>query len=153
MMTMQDLVAGEGHAKADAPLPLLNAPIPGVQAMAQESIVRTWELYRRSAAAAQGAARLMTEVAETAWGSARLLNDKAVRNIASNAEATFAAAEACARAGSIAEIATLQADFLRSMLAATSDQSKEFADLSTRAAQHVIETMQGATVRLLRTEL
>src|SRR6476619_6737607 len=110
MMTIQDLVAGEGHAKADAPLSLLNAPIPeGVQAMAQESIVRTWELYRRSAAAAQGAARLMTEVAETAWGSARLLNDKSVRNIASNAEATFSAAEACARAGSIAEIAALQA--------------------------------------------
>jgi hypothetical protein len=39
------------------------------------------------------------------------------------------------------------------MLAATSDQAKEFVDLSARAAQHVIETMQGATVRLLRTEL
>ena len=38
------------------------------------------------------------------------------------------------------------------MLAATSDQAKEFADLSTRATQHVIETMQGAAVRLMRTD-
>jgi hypothetical protein len=85
-------------APADARLPQY------AQALAQESVVRTWEFYRRSAVAAQGAANLLT-------------------------------------------------DFVRSMLAATSDQAKEFVDLSARAAQHVIETMQGATVRLLRTEL
>ena len=102
--------------------------------------------------AAQGGARLLAEVAETAWGSARLLNDKAARNVASNTEAAFNAAEACAKAGSLAEIAALQGAFLRSMLAATSDQAKEFADLSTRATQHVIETMQGAAVRLMRTD-
>jgi|SRR5690349_13387157 hypothetical protein len=134
-------------APADARLPQY------AQALAQESVVRTWEFYRRSAVAAQGAAKLLTEVAETAWGSARLLNDKAARNVAANAEATFNVAEACARAASLQEIAALQGDFVRSMLAATSDQAKEFVDLSARAAQHVIETMQGATVRLLRTEL
>ena len=72
--------------------------------------------------------------------------------MASNTEAAFNAAEACAKAGSLREIATLQADFLRLMLAQTSDQTKEFVDLSTRATQHVIETMQGAAVRLMRTD-
>jgi hypothetical protein len=153
MMTMQDLVARQGFARADWTPPLTDAFAPqSVQAIAQESVLRTWELYRKSVGAAQGGARLLAEVAETAWGSARLLNDKAARNVASNTEAAFNAAEACAKAGSLAEIAALQAAFLRSMLAATSDQAKEFADLSTRATQHVIETMQGAAVRLMRTD-
>lgn len=151
---MQDRVARNELAGADWPLGLADLHLRGyTQAAVHESIVRAWELYRRSAASAQGAARLAAEVAETAWGSARLLNDRAIRNAAANAEAAFSAADACTRAGSLAEIAALQGDFVRAMLAATSDQAKEFADLSARAAQHVIETMQGATVRLLRTDL
>jgi hypothetical protein len=120
--------------------------------MAQEGVARSREFYRKSAAAAQGGARLLSEVAETAWGSARLLNDKLAQNVAANTGAAFDAAEAVARAGSLHEIVTLQGDFLRLLLVQTSEQAKEFVDLSTRATQHVLETMQGAAVRLLRTD-
>jgi hypothetical protein len=123
-----------------------------IQALAQESVARSREIYRVSAAAAQSGVRLFVEVAETAWGSAKLLNDKVARNVASNAAAAFSAAEACARAGSLPEIATLQGNFLQQLLTVTSEQTREFIDLSTRATQHVLETMQGASARLLRTD-
>jgi hypothetical protein len=132
---------------------LQDAYLPeNVQAIAQESVARSREFYRKSAVAAQGGARLFAEVAETAWGSAKLLNDKVAQNVASNTEAAFNAAEAVARASSLHEIATLQGDFLRLFLAQTSEQTKEFVDLSTRATQHVLETMQGAAIRLMRTD-
>jgi hypothetical protein len=123
-----------------------------IQAMAQESVARSREIYRVSASAAQGGARLFVEVAETAWGSAKLLNDKLARNVASNAAAAFGAAEACAKAGSLMELATLQGNFLQQLLATTSEQTREFIDLSTRATQRVLETMHGASARLLRTD-
>lgn len=148
---MHGQVARKEPSQADW-LPAGAALPESVQAMAQESVARSWELYRKSAAAAQGGARLLTEVAETAWGSARLLNNKVVRNVASNTAAAFDAAEACAKAGSLLEIAALQGNFLRQLAAATSEQTKEFVDLSARATQHVIETMQGAAVRLMRTD-
>ena len=123
-----------------------------VQAVAQDSVARLREVYRLSAAAAQGGTRLFIEVAETAWGSARLLNDRVVRNVDANTAAAFDAAEACARAGSLMEVAALQGNYLQLLLAATSEQTREFLDLSTRATQHVLETMQAATARMLRTD-
>jgi hypothetical protein len=122
------------------------------QAMAQESVARSREIYRKSAAAAQGSARLFAEVAETAWGSAKLLHDKVVQNVTSNTEATFSAAEAVAKARSLHEMVMLEADFLQLLLATTSEQTREFLDLSTRATEHVLETMQDAADRLMRTE-
>ena len=127
-------------------------PPESIQAMTQETLARSQEVYRKSAAAAQSGARVFAEVAETAWGSAKLLNDRIARNMASNTEAAFSAAEACAKAGSLLEVALLQADFLRLLCATTSEQTKEFFDLSARATQHVVETMQGASDRLMRTD-
>ena len=149
---MHGLVAGKTLSQAGGRIGM-DACLPEhVQAMAQEGVARSREFYRQSAAATHGGARLLAEVAETAWGSAKLLNDKVAQNMASNTEAAFNAAEACARAGSIQEIMTLQGDFVRQLLARTSEQTKEFVDLSTRATQHVLETMQDATVRLMRTD-
>jgi hypothetical protein len=123
-----------------------------VQAVAQDSVARLHEVYRLSSAAARGGARLFIEVAETAWGSARLLNDRVVRNVDANTAAAFDAAEACARAGSLMEVAALQGNYLQLLLAATSEQTRELLDLSTRATQHVLETMQAASARMLRTD-
>jgi hypothetical protein len=131
----------------------MDAHLPeGVQAMARDGVAKSRKFYRQSSAAAQGGVRIFAEVAETAWGSAKLLHDKVARNVATNAEATFDAAEACAKAGSLLEIARLQGDFLQQFLVATTEQTREFVDLSTRATQHVLETMQSAAVRLLRTD-
>jgi hypothetical protein len=123
-----------------------------VQAIAQETVARSRDIYCKSAAAAQGGIRIFTEVAETAWSTARLLNDKVVRNVVSNTESAFNAAEACAKANSLLEIMTLQGEYSRLLLAAASEQTKEFFDLSARATQHVVETMQGASDRLMRTD-
>ena len=123
-----------------------------VQAVAQDGVARLREVYRQGTAAAQGSTRLFIEVAETAWSSARLLNDRVVRNVDANTAAAFDAAEACARAGSLMEVAALQGNYLQLLLAATSEQTRELLDLSTRATQHVLETMQAATARMLRTD-
>ena len=148
---MRGLAAEQASSQADWIFKDVYLP-EDVQAMAQETVARSREFYRQSAAAAQGGARLFVEVAESAWGGARLLNHKIARNVASNTQAAFDAAEACARGGSLFEIAALQGNFLRQFLVATSEQTRELVDLSARATQHVLETMQGAAVRLLRTD-
>ena len=50
-------------------------------------------------------------MAENAWGSAKLLNDKVAQNVATNTKALFNVAEAVAWASSMHEIVTLQGDF------------------------------------------
>jgi hypothetical protein len=127
-------------------------PAP-VQVMAQESLAKSRELYRASVAAAQGGARVFAEVAETTWGSAKLLNDKIIQNVTANTEAAFSAAEAIARARSLPEAARLQGDFLQTFFAVGGEQLREFIDLSARVGQHVIETMHAATSRSLKTGL
>jgi hypothetical protein len=124
-----------------------------VQAVAQQSVAKSWELYRQSLAAAQGGAKIFTEVAETTWGSAKLLNDRIIQNMTANAEAAFSAAEAIASARSLPEAAKLQGEFLQMLFLATGEQLKEFADLSARAAQHVLETMHVAASRSLKSGL
>jgi hypothetical protein len=120
------------------------------QAAAQQGFGWAQELYRHSAAASRGGARLWADVAETAWSSLKLLNDNVVRSLAANAEAAFDAAEACARADSLHAIVALQGDFVRRLLARTSEQTQEFTDLSVRASQHLLETIEDAAVRLTR---
>jgi len=118
--------------------------------MAQDSVARSRELYRSTMAAAQGSARVFAEVAETTWGSAKLLNDKIIQNMTANTEAAFSAAEAIAQARSLPEAAQLQSDFMQLLLTSTGEQLKEFVDLSARVAQHVLETVQEAASRSLK---
>jgi hypothetical protein len=124
--------------------------LENAQAVAQQGFGWAQEFYRQSAAASHGGARLWVDVAETAWSSVKLLNDKVVRSLAENAEAAFEAAEACARADSLDAIVALQGDFVRRLLARTSEQTREFIDLSVRASQHLLETIEDAAVRLRR---
>jgi hypothetical protein len=148
---MNDAMHGRAAGTALKQTSWMEAWAPeGAQALAQESFARARELYRRSAAVSQGGARLWADVAETAWGSAKLLNDKVIQNAALNAEAAFDAAEACARAASLHAIVALQDDFVRRQLARTSEQTREFVDLSARASQHLFETIEDAAVRLMR---
>ena len=120
------------------------------QAATQQGFRWVQEFYRRSAAASHGGARLWADVAETAWSSAKLLNDNVARSVTENAEAAFEAAEACARADSLDTIVALQSDFVRGLLARTSEQTREFIDLSVRATQHLLETIEDAALRLRR---
>jgi hypothetical protein len=121
-----------------------------VQAMAQEGVAKSRELYAKSAAAAQDSAKLLTEVTETAWASTKVLNDKILQNVTANTEAAFDAVQAMAKAGSLPEVAKLQGDYLQQLVATSSKQAKEFFDLSTRATQHLVETVQAAAGKSMK---
>jgi len=130
---------------------LTDARLPEqVQAIAQEGVARSRELYVKSAAAAREGAKLLTEVAETAWSSTKVLNDKILQNVAVNTEAMFDAAQAIAKAGSLPELAKLQSDYVQQFVSTTNVQAKEFYDLSTRATQHLVETVQAAAGKSMK---
>ncbi len=74
-----------------------DARVPeNVQAIAQQGVAATKEFYVKTATAAQDGAKVMTEIADTAWGSTKLLNEKIAQNLTANAEAAFTAMHAIA---------------------------------------------------------
>ena len=115
-----------------------------VQALAQQGVTASKDLYSRTAEAVRDGATVMTEIADTVWGSTKMLNDKIAQNLAANAEATFSAAQAIATAKSLPEIAKLQSEYVQRFAAKAAEQTKEFFDLSARATQHVFEKAQAS---------
>jgi hypothetical protein len=125
-----------------------DARVPeNVQAIARQSVAASKEFYAKTAAAAQDGAKVISEIADTAWGSTKMLNEKIVQNVTANAEAAFSAAQAMAAAKSLPEIARLQGEFVQRLASQAADQTKEFFDLSSRATQHLIEKAQAAAER------
>jgi phasin family protein len=118
-----------------------------VQAIAQQGVAASKELYSKAAATAQDGAMVMMEIADTAWGSTKMLNEKIVQNLTANAEAIFSAAQAIATAKSLPEMAKLQSEFVQKFAVQATEQTKEFFDLSTRATQHLFEKAQAAANR------
>jgi phasin family protein len=130
---------------------LKDARLPeNIQAIAQQGVAKTHELYTKSAATAQESAKVLTEVADTAWGSTKVLNEKLVQNLTANIEASFIAAHAIAKAQSLPEAFILQTEFFQKLAAETTEQTKEFFDLSTRATQHVFEQVQVAAAKAMK---
>jgi phasin family protein len=125
-----------------------DARVPeNVQAIAQQGVAASKELYSKAAAAAQDGAKAMNEIADTAWGSTKMLNEKIAQNLTANADATFSAAQAIANAKSLPEIAKLQSEFVQKFAAQWTEQTKELFDLSTRATQHLFEKTQSAATK------
>lgn len=118
-----------------------------VQAVAQQGVAASREVYAKAAAAALDGAKVMNEIADTAWASTKMLNERIVQNMAANAEAAFNAAQAMAAAKTLPEIAKLQGEFVQKLAAQTAEQTRELLDLSTRATQHLFETAQSAAAR------
>ena len=130
---------------------LKDARLPdNVQAIAQQGVAKTHEFYTKSAAAIQESSKALTEVAETAWGSTKMLNEKLVQNFTTNIEASFTAAHAIAKAQSLPEAFKLHTEFFQKLTAQTTEQTKEFFDLSTRTTQHVLEQVQAATAKAMK---
>ena len=126
----------------------MDARVPeNVQAIARQSVAASKEFYAKTAAAAQDSAKVITEIADTAWGSTKMLNEKLAQNVTANAEAAFRAAQAMATAKSLPEIARLQSEFVQNFAAQAVEQTKEFLDLSSRATQHLLEKAQAAAGR------
>jgi hypothetical protein len=67
-----------------------------VNALTEKGVVATQVFYAKTAVAAQESAKALTEVAETAWGSTKMLNEKVMQNLTSNVEVAFATAQAIA---------------------------------------------------------
>ena len=121
-----------------------------MQSVMQDSVGKSRELYSKAATATQDGAKVLTELADTAWSNTKMLNDKIIQNATANAEATFDAALAVARAKSFSEVAKIQSEFVQQLTATAAAQGKEFFDLSSRATQHVIETAQAAASKSLK---
>jgi phasin family protein len=125
-----------------------NACLPGnVQVIAEQGVAASKEFYERAAVASQDGARLMTEMLDSAWGSAKTLNEKIAGNLRANADAAFSAAQAIASAKSVPEIAKLQSEFVQKLAAQAAAQSKEFLDLSSRATMQFFDAAQAARAR------
>jgi hypothetical protein len=131
-----------------------DARIPeNVQTMAQQSVAATQEIYTKTATAAQDGAKAITEIADTVWGSTKMLNEKVVQNMTANFEAAFTVAHSMATAKSLPEIAKIQSEYLQQIATQATKQTKEFFDLSTRATQHVFEKAQDATTKSFKSTL
>ena len=146
---MNEFVAKEVLSQAEKFFKTACVPEP-VQSVIQDSVGKSREFYSKAATATQDGAKMLTELADTAWSSTKMLNDKIIQNATANAEATFDAAQAIARATSFSEAAKVQSEFVQQITAKAAAQSKEFFDLSARATQHVIETAQAAASKSLK---
>jgi phasin family protein len=121
-----------------------------VTAMAKQGVAASKDFYDKTAAAAQDGAKAMTEIADTAWGSTKMLNEKLVQNFAANTEAAFEAAQEMTSAKSLPELARLQGEYAQKFAAQAAEQTKEFFDLSTRATQHILEKAQSVASKAMK---
>ena len=96
---MNEFVAKEVLGQAEKFFKNTRMPEP-VQAIIQDSVGKSREFYSKAATVTQDGAKVLTELADTAWSSTKMLNDKIIQNATANAEATFDAAQAIARATS-----------------------------------------------------
>ena len=101
-------------------------------------------------AAAHDGAKALTEIADAAWGSTKLLNEKLAQNLTANVEAAFAAAQQIAAAKSLPEIGKIQTEFVQKLSVQTTEQTKEMVDLSTRATQHLFEKAQAVASKSMK---
>jgi phasin len=118
-----------------------DARIPeNFQAFAEDSVVRTREVYHKVNAATKDSVRMFEDVVTTAQAGAKAIGEKMLNNTVANTEAAFDAAQAIARARTLPEAARLQADFWQQQFAIAGAQSKELFDLSTKIARQTMES-------------
>jgi hypothetical protein len=119
-------------------------------AFAEKTVTTSKEFYEKAAAAAQDGAKALTEIADAAWGSTKMLNEKLVQNLSANVDAAFTAAQQLAGAKSLPEIGKIQSEFVQKLSVQATEQTKEMVDLSTRATQHLFEKAQAAASKSIK---
>jgi phasin family protein len=117
------------------------------QALSENAVAANKGFCDQAAAAGLEQTKVLTDIADTAWGSTKMLNEKVAQNVISNIEATFAAAQLMTGAKSLPEIAKLQREFVQKFAAQSMQQTTELFDLSTRASQHVLEKVQALNAK------
>jgi hypothetical protein len=117
------------------------------QALSENAVAASKGFYDQASAAALGQTKALTDIADTAWGSTKMLNEQVTQNVISNFEATFTAAQLMSGAKSLPEIAKLQREFLQNFAAQSMQQTTELFDLSTRASKNVMEKIQALNAK------
>jgi hypothetical protein len=112
--------------------------------LALDSVVQSHKAIANGAAVTRLRVQTWTEVVNTSWASAKMLNEKLMENTTANADAALVAAQAIASAATLPEATRLQNDFLRQLFAEQEKQANDFLDLSSRAAQHMLEVLHCA---------
>lgn len=118
-----------------------------MQHFAEDSVAKTREAYSKLTVAAQETQKALAEVAGTATQSAKTLGDKVMANYTANTEAAFDAAEAIARSRSIPEALKLQTNFFQQQMAKSSEQTREFFELSAKLAQQTFATFNSVATK------
>jgi len=146
---MNEPVAMEEVSQAENFFKTACVPKP-VQSVMQDSVGKSRQFYSKVATATGDGAKVLTELADTAWSNTKMLNDKIIQNATATAEAAFDAALAVAKAKSFSEAAKIQSECVQQLTAKAVAQSKELFDLSSRSTQHMIETAQAAASKSLK---
>jgi hypothetical protein len=124
------------------------ARIPeNVQAFAEDSVAKSREAYDKMSAATKDGVKAMQEIMIAAQAGAQSFGDKMLMNATANTEAAFDAAEAMAKAKTLPEFARLQATYMQQQLAAASNQTKEFFELTNKIGRQTLESMNAAATK------
>jgi len=122
--------------------------IPGdVQVFTEQSVIKTREVCTKMSAIAKDGAKTLEEIMLGAQSGARAIGDKVFSNTIINIENGFEAAEAMARAKTVAEAVGLQGKFMQEQLATGSEQAKELLELSTKVVRQTFDRINAAATR------
>lgn len=106
-----------------------------LQAMSEENIAKARETFENLEDVSKAVSKAMEKVSGTAQKGTLILNDKITNNVKENADAVMAAVTAIANAKSIPEAAKIQTDFIQSLFAKASLQTKELYELNAKIAK------------------
>jgi phasin len=128
---------------------ILNAAMVGripenVRAIAEDSVAKTRTAYTKINSVTKDGMKALEDIIDAANSGAKTIGEKLLRNTEVNVEAALDAAEDIARAKSLSEAATLQANFVRQQLTIVGTQTQEIFEISTRVAQQAFESMNSA---------
>lgn len=123
-----------------------DARIPeNVQAIAEDTVLKTRDAYNKLSAVAKDGAKVMEDVMLASHAGAKAIGEKVMHNTIVNTEAAFDAALAIARAKTLPEVARLQANYWQQQFAIAGAQTKELLDLSTKVGKQTFESVTVAT--------
>ena len=127
-----------------------NSDVPdAVRKMVEEGVANGRQTYENMSALASKNSDALREIRLIAESGAQDIQAQLVDNSARNIEAAFEAANAMARAKTVAELFQLQANFTRQQLTVFANQSRELLDLSFNVATRTADSINQAAASML----
>ncbi len=120
-----------------------------VQAAAMEGLKQTREACEKLADAARDAGKSYGGVMAIAQNGAKVLGEKVLDNSEKNSEALFEAAKAVMRCKDLAEVAKVQADFVKAQAATANAQAKELYELSSKITKETVDAANSAASKTM----